>query len=181
MNHKVKIYEGQKFGKWTAIKEITYHKDKDRIYWQVQCECGKIATVRASNLNCNKSTCCSVCSGVCQKLKPFSAIFNNLVRSANERNILVSITYEDYLNLTRQKLCHYCCAELNWLTFTGNNKERQKGCGYNIDRKDCLKGYELDNIVVCCKRCNRGKMNLWSYDEWMRMTECFREDFKRKG
>ena len=50
--------------------------------------------------------------------------------------------------------CHYCGGKLN-LT----------GCG--LDRKDNSKGYEVDNVVPCCRQCNRVKGHDFTYDEML--------------
>lgn len=40
------------------------------------------------------------------------------------------------------------------------------------------KGYTKKNCVLCCKRCNGGKSNLFNYQEWRNMTKYFREERK---
>ena len=44
-----------------------------------------------------------------------------------------------------------------------------------MDRKDNNKGYEKDNVVPCCWRCNNGRGNLFSYEEWYGMTGYLRK------
>jgi len=73
--------------------------------------------------------------------------------------------YEKYFNYkSSAKKRHY-----NWgLTFKQFQTFWQKPCYYcgnriktiGLDRTDNSKGYNLDNLVSCCRRCNRMKMIL---------------------
>ncbi len=171
----IKIEVGQKFGKWTAI-EISHQDKSGRYYWKVQCECGRTNKVRSSDLHLYKTKQCANCSGIGVRKNQYTVAFNGLLKSAKDRKIEVAITIEDYRIIAESTdICHYCNATLMWVKYSGRGSSN----AYNLDRKDFKQGYILDNIVPCCKRCNRGKMNLWSYEEWRRMTACFREDYKK--
>jgi hypothetical protein len=51
-----------------------------------------------------------------------------------------SISLPEARNLIKGGVCRYC----------GNDKERELG----LDRIDNAKGHELNNVVVCCEKCN---------------------------
>ena len=54
--------------------------------------------------------------------------------------------------------CFYCGAEKSNHKVTKNCKE---GFDHNgIDRIDSSKGYTPDNVVPCCKICNKAKMDM---------------------
>jgi 5-methylcytosine-specific restriction endonuclease McrA len=56
------------------------------------------------------------------------------------------------------KPCNYCGDEL---TNYKKNKDSYGEFKYNgIDRIDSSKGYEIDNVVPCCKNCNTMKWDL---------------------
>lgn len=58
------------------------------------------------------------------------------------------LSFEDYLDVVK-KDCFYCGeppAERKW---------RNKSAFVNgIDRSDNSRGYEVDNVLPCCNRCN---------------------------
>ena len=65
---------------------------------------------------------------------------------------------------------------------TGHTTSCVRSTAYNLDRKDSIKGYTKENCVVCCKRCNRAKSNLFSYEEWLEIGKFIQEhpeNFKR--
>lgn len=41
----------------------------------------------------------------------------------------------------------------------------------NLDRKDSVKPYTLDNVVVCCWRCNKVKNTTFTYTEWLELGQ----------
>lgn len=63
-----------------------------------------------------------------------------------------SLTFEEWSALVLDKSCHYCYGPLE-----------TKGCA--LDRKDNSIGYHLDNVVPCCKECNRLKGPTLTYAE----------------
>lgn len=56
--------------------------------------------------------------------------------------------------------CYYCGKVL----YMGRGQKKLDG--YSFDRKDNDKGYTLDNIVLCCNRCNMAKGS-WFTEEQM--------------
>jgi 5-methylcytosine-specific restriction endonuclease McrA len=61
---------------------------------------------------------------------------------------------DTFYRLTQQK-CFYCGMPPSAV------KKKKGSYGYfvynGVDRIDSLKGYTEDNVVACCKQCNRGK------------------------
>ena len=74
-------------------------------------------------------------------------------RHAKERNIKFNISLKDFITLINQS-CYYC------------GKYPANG----LDRIDSSKGYTLDNVVPCCKYCNRAKSDL-SLEEFFGMIK----------
>lgn len=70
--------------------------------------------------------------------------FNQLKSSANRRNLLVGIMFEQYQELISKNVCYYCPNELPI-------------SGSGIDRLDHFKGYIMGNVVPCCWDCNARK------------------------
>ena len=103
-----------------------------------------------------------------RQLIPYKSQYLRFLSIAKRENIDILISYEDFLEYTKQQECHYCGEKVEWFRSGGKNR------GYNLDRKDNSIGYLKSNIVVACNRCNRGKCHLYSYEEWVCMTAALR-------
>lgn len=103
-------------------------------------------------------------------IRPFEALYNNLVKHAKARLKECSITYQDFVDFTSELNCHYCNSSIFWASVN----LAKNGSRYNLDRKDNSIGYVKNNLVVCCWRCNNGRGNLFSYEEWYGMTQYLR-------
>lgn len=75
-------------------------------------------------------------------------IYYKLKSSIKRRGSVLNISADDFeVWFDQQKrICHYCQRQL------ANNGGRLDGLTF--DRKDNEAGYDLENIVPCCKRCN---------------------------
>lgn len=73
--------------------------------------------------------------------------YNSLKNQAKRKNLELGITAEQYLNLMEEKICYYCNGSIN-------------STGSGLDRIDSSRGYTLENVVKCCKKCNQMKNDL---------------------
>ena len=165
------------FGRLKVIK-ATKRRDKNRhVLWQVECSCGMRKRKSGNALLSGKVNSC----GCLQKelarkahlLAPYQSIYNLMCTAAKSRNHQMDISYEEFVRFTDTKNCHYCWTPISWCR--ENRMHTKGGSSYYLDRKDNSLGYSLANCVVCCTRCNRGKMHLFTYEEWWAMTACFRK------
>lgn len=103
--------------------------------------------------------------------RPCEALYVHLVKQSKRRNKACSLSYEEFVDFTKQENCHYCNTKVAWtrVNLTAN------GSRTNLDRIDNSLGYDKKNLVVCCWRCNNGRGNLFSYEEWYGMTEYLRK------
>lgn len=144
-----------------------------RTVYVIKCQtenCKNILKIRKSDVK-NKLGVCLSCQN---KKRPFESIYNGFLKTAKETNRKTDITFEDFLEYTKIKFCHYCKNKINWIeygTVNGENISRS----YFLDRKDSSINYYKINVVVCCTRCNRGKNSLFSYEEWFGMTKFLRD------
>jgi hypothetical protein len=106
-----------------------------------------------------------------QRLRPYEALYRKM-KSDNIRlrHLDFTLTYEEFLEFTKSNKCFYCYAEVYW------KEHCVTGFGYNLDRMNNFQGYHKDNLVVCCSRCNMGKRDTFSFEEWYGMTEYFRRN-----
>jgi aldehyde:ferredoxin oxidoreductase len=95
-------------------------------------------------------------------------VFKNYKTSAKKRNLSFKLLKEDFSRLTKLN-CHYCNLTPSTI-MKGQDKSRKMNGDYiynGLDRINSNKGYELDNVVTCCKHCNRLKSDLVSYEEFI--------------
>lgn len=155
--------KGQTFGRLTVLDRTEPRSKIRGAWWECRCICGKRHPIPARSLRsgATKSCGCLLYEHL-KRLRPFESMFNILKSKA--RGHEVRLTYEEFLEFTKQKQCHYCLAWLDWA----------KDQRYNLDRMNNDLGYTKENCVVCCPRCNYGKSNLFTYQEWYGMTDWFR-------
>jgi hypothetical protein len=110
------------------------------------------------------------CNG--KAIRPYESLYKNMLNQARKRSLSAPLTYEDFLSFVGTAHCHYCESLVDWAMYNPNTGERNR---YNLDRKDNDVGYEKENLVVCCKRCNYGKGDRFSYEEWVVMTAALKK------
>ena len=167
--------EDRVFGRLTV--KFLYQIDSNRKYrWWCDCACGghKIAASASLKNGHTKSCGCWQREAAREKhiKRPYESTYNLLKSVALKQHIALDLTYIDFLSFVSVPRCHYCRRLIRWVAH--NRNHHLGGTGYNLDRKDSNKGYTNDNCVVCCGRCNRGKCDLFTYDEWRAMTAIFR-------
>lgn len=167
----------KKYGRLTPIVELP--KKNSKIFWLFKCDCGKEKSIYIYTVMSGRSTSCGcyareVSRGTENKFKlPFGEggkrqLFLAYKRGAVDRNLEFSISLEEFSILTSGN-CHYCGIPPSNTTIR-NCGGKLKGNGeytYNgIDRVNSNIGYEITNLVSCCKTCNYAKNNL-SYEDFM--------------
>lgn len=113
--------------------------------WKCQCDCGKIIFALSKSLK-NKNTKSCGCSKSKRKCLADSSkkVYRDRYKDGN-------LSFEDFLKLSQQS-CYYC----------GDPPGNKTGNFiYNgLDRVNPLMPHNKDNVVTCCKICNRFKSNL---------------------
>jgi len=177
-HHKLFVYD-------TEVNET------NRLVALCKCDCGNNVKVLASKIKSGSNKSCG-----CLKKEHNASFLANLIRgkqpahtkplgdasmnfvyknykvSAKNRNLSFNIDKNKFKELT-QKNCHYCDSAPYTIAKAKNGKRKLNGdFVYNgLDRIDSQIGYELNNVVTCCKFCNRLKSNLVSYDEFVKIIE----------
>lgn len=85
--------------------------------------------------------------------KSLKGRYRTLKRDSKKRGFKNSLNFKDYSNLMKLSQCFYC----------GTNNLGSRG--YGLDRINNSKGYYLNNVVVCCKSCNRIKGEELTFEE----------------
>lgn len=175
----VKDLIGKRFGKLLVISKNDTRGNKNQIKWNCVCDCGNTHTVTGESIRSGKSKSCGCL------LKESRYVKNNnedreramllLLYSVIKKRHRKKTNNENYLDFeTFKKLslsnCYYCgIAPSNTLPdkrYENRNGEKKKIIITNyilkhngIDRKDSSKGYETDNCVSSCRRCNVAKLD----------------------
>ena len=159
---------GQRFGRLIAFRRLG--KNKHGCYvWLFDCDCGGFGTATINVVRMgNKQSCGCLVKDVNRGNVPprndlprgrasFNRFYESYERGAKHRGIDLNISKEEFWEIVSQD-CYYCGAEprIRWHGKSPNGPCRANG----IDRKDNSKGYEKDNVVPCCTKCNRAKNNL---------------------
>jgi len=147
----------------------------------VKCKCGKKWGVQLGNILNGNTICCG--KNPCRTYKSLSeekrdpevgykALLYTYKKHAKERNLSFDLNYDLFKSLLN-KNCHYCGVipkQIYKLCKKGTDIVRSGiPIVYNgIDRIDSKKNYTEDNVVSCCKVCNRAKMDMTYSDflEW---------------
>lgn len=153
---------GRKFGKLTVVRRMYErraggNRQKVYQYYECLCDCGEAKIVRRDGLLRGTTRSC----GCLRKfiLPPGQALINqrfcNYSTWARRRDYEFSLTREQFGRIVILD-CHYCGASPSiHLKRPGIYRGEVRING--IDRVDNNLGYTLDNIVPCCKRCNKMK------------------------
>lgn len=159
---------GKRYGRLLVLQRGENNK-QGHPQWVCRCDCGASRTVSGCNLKTGNSESCGCLKSEAARsrrlLRPYEATYRSMVRNTPHS---VRISYEDFLKFTLVTECHYCGAAIRW------GQESKDGLAYNLDRKDCSRGYRKGNIVVCCARCNWAKGDHFTYHEWMQIAAVIR-------
>jgi hypothetical protein len=162
----------QRFGYLTVTRQAPHKIEKggrSRVMWYCDCDCGnKDIAIESNNLRLgHHKTCGTRCK---LRVKPNNHAAKNTVflqyrNNALKRNMEFSLTREDVNSLIEEP-CVYCGTTESNIINTDTYTYRYNG----IDRIDSQKGYELGNVVTCCKYCNRAKsdMSLDEFKDWIK-------------
>lgn len=159
----------KQYGFWTVLDAppVMYEEKHRHCIKKLLCKCvcGTERYVLRSTLRNGQSVSCGCFKP--QRLRPYEAVYNLLLRSTHHE---VHLSFEEFLTFAKDNKCHYCGDEVSWVKFTSTGV-----CPpYNLDRKDNAQGYTKENCVVCCKSCNYGKGDTFTYQEWVVMAEALR-------
>ena len=176
---KISINEsGNVYGRLTVISHEGHSRNGEYV-WLCQCECGKRSIHTGGNLRGGWANSCGclkkellserATGNTYNRLKKGRGAFNSYYgtqkSNAKRRGYVWELTEDQVLYLNKQN-CHYC----------GRSPEqiltREGGYGnyiYNgLDRMHNTEGYTPENVVPCCKYCNRAKSDM-DYHEFIQL------------
>jgi 5'-deoxynucleotidase YfbR-like HD superfamily hydrolase len=164
---------GKKFGKLTIVELVKVAKNNGpnrpqskRTHAICSCECGtKSKLILLSNLKSGSIKSCG-CLQPHSKEKGFNPRMSSAAQAFSGRYSDGNLTFEQFLILTQEN-CFYCKAPPANCTNTFKTRKRVSEYAidngdfiYNgLDRVDSTKPHNYDNVVPCCLRCNKSKLD----------------------
>jgi len=151
---------GHKFGWLLALERVVVERSYGRKEgrWRCVCDCGKEIVIPHSRLLTGNTKSCG-----CKRGRPleYGRGARNSILSRYKKNAQMAgrewlLTEKMFDSLTSGS-CHYCGQLPTNVhsTYTSFGEFHYNG----IDRKDSNLGYTPDNVVPCCKECQKAKSN----------------------
>jgi hypothetical protein len=141
-----------------------YHKKR---MWLCKCDCGNMTEANTGSLTCDKKKSCGCLTStksaensiksrykIAKQDAGYRSIYSSYKLNAKSRGFDFNIDFDYAVSILKSD-CHYCGIEPS-----NTYMKSYYNATYNgIDRVDNTKGYEMNNIVSCCKMCNIAKNN----------------------
>lgn len=129
--------------------------------------CGCQTKIRQSEKNAGRSPV--------NKLDDLTASANKVWNVSTKKGRTIT---KDEVKLLISQDCHYCGAAPDHYRTVGSGEWARKSTvpTHGIDRKDSDKGYDLDNCVTCCTRCNLMKREI-PYQEFIDLCKMIASRF----
>jgi len=168
---------GRRFGKLVATNtlRIAAGNNRQRLCY---CDCGNETWLGTTNLTTGHTQSCGCWLMEFKSLPSGQAarneVFSGYKSDAKRRGLEWNLTDEQFDAVVSQ-CCFYCGLEpsnRNSVNRNGGRKNRLSSGDFvysGIDRVNNNLGYHADNIVACCKICNKAKSNMSLSDflEWI--------------
>jgi len=162
----VVVSKGRRFGQLTVRRKVASNRFGNA-RWECKCDCGNTHPVLAKNLRDGSTRSC----GCGHRLRPYEHLYKRLLWRGEKFGIPVGISYEEFLPFVKVKECYYCGNPIEW---TAHKYTKTTTSAYNLDRLKNNKGYILDNLVVCCRRCNLSRGH-FTPEEWKVMMSALKQ------
>lgn len=154
---KPTIEIGKVYGKLTALKELAQRDAQGSVTYEFICECGKSYVRAGTPVKKGLSKDCG-----CGKLRYDEPWKFSAVRIYDQNYSDGDLSFVEFLRLSQEN-CHYCnsppsnCVKAS-KSVTENRKHLYEWVYQGLDRVDNTKPHNLDNLVPCCKVCNKAKL-----------------------
>jgi len=159
-----KLGENLRERSFGRLEVISRTRRKGDAYWKCKCSCGNYKEVGSGNLRSGSVQSCgclsrSLLRGVARYNttpdKVEKSLLKQYQKQATERGLSWELSSDQFHNLLRGN-CHYC-------NLVPSNLEKRKNFEFRysgVDRVDSSDDYVVENVVSCCKLCQRMKMAL---------------------
>lgn len=197
-NKKFQEYIGKKFNMLTIgsnYRRVSNGYSSYRYYVEVTCDCGKTCEMGFYAIKNGTTVSCgcvrlekqrkqlnTMCKGKPspRKLEPKVYRIRRMIRrykeSAKQRNYRYELNFDQFESLVCSS-CHYCGKKhIKEIPKEFHDLQIFNG----IDRKNNNIGYEIDNCVSCCTKCNFLKRD-YSYEDFTDIIKKIATNLKLLG
>lgn len=165
---------GKRFGRLVAVQRNVFKRKCGQwsSRYQCQCDCGATTYVDLSNLTSGATRSCGCLrrEEVSQRKRlpdrhvALRQVWNYYRRNATMRSLDWGLEFDEFSKIVLSH-CHYCgaepCNETKIRSFTLGQEASHRVFRTNgVDRIDNGIGYNSDNCVPACKRCNIAKSTM---------------------
>ena len=170
---------GKRFGR-LVVQNL--HSTKGRASWVCKCDCGKVKVVDAYHLRCKETRSCGCSKPGKRKAKGHAGKNQLWLRYKHTAKTQYGLPFEldpDVFEQLTSSCCFYCGVPPRQI-YTNNgckSEEAREHAAYKyngIDRVDNSKGYTDDNVVSCCKLCNKWKGAMTQREFFAHVENIFR-------
>lgn len=153
---------GRKIGRLT-VRSYAGRDSKSNVIWTCECDCGTIKNFFESKLLLkNKPTQSCGCQCVLPEgVSAMKKLYYGYKRDAAKRGHEFMLTIDQFKKLTSSE-CFYCGTAPS--SRAGDIRNNGFYIFNGIDRVDNSIGYDTENVVPCCKRCNGMKSDTSKQD-----------------
>jgi hypothetical protein len=174
---------GRQFGELKILDYVLVQEGKQTVWkWKCVCSCGEYTNTRTKDFLKQKPVqSCARCgrkrmgktNTLTDNLSLKNRLFRRYKRGASNRGYSFKLDFGQVMEITSQN-CHYCNQEpQEFESDSSQNKTSVPFLRNGIDRKDNTLGYEEDNVLPCCRICNRMKMDL-PYSQFIEfISKCY--------
>ena len=179
MTRNILFTPGAKFESLTVIECLNKTDHRRRILWLFKCECGKQIEVSASDIQQKRKTHCgckikeiwnnagkiiSQKNTKPNKQGPINKLYGQYQRAAAKRGYEWKLSKSEFIHFLTQN-CYYCGASPSNEYSNSKHRTTENTLVYNgIDRMENTIGYNLNNCISACYKCNKMKMELNKQD-----------------
>jgi hypothetical protein len=171
-----KNYDNVRFGRLLVLGDLPSRRAPSQMLrmFLARCDCGFEGEFIACNIYSGHTKSCRHCApriaGETRRrggsgVSNINAVLNGYRKHAKAAGRCFDLTNEQFFCLT-QSDCHYCGAKPSNVEDTAGRASSSPTSAVQpfvysgLDRVDSSKGYELSNVVPCCKRCNSAKSDM---------------------
>jgi hypothetical protein len=135
--------------------------------WLCKCDCGNLTKAATGDLTGDHKKSCGCLTAtrsaqnsiksrykIVKQDAGYRSVYVRYRENAKQRNLKFDLDFDIAVSIMKSN-CHYCGIEPSNLFWKSHYNVYYNG----IDRVDNTIGYDISNLVACCKICNIAKNN----------------------